>query len=279
MKKAIFLILMSISIFSCEKVDSNSDKRFVTANYYINDSFIGKTDYIYDDSIGLLKSETTRIYGNRYVKNLYAYSSDSISVNQAIYNGTDSIHNQIIIFTSFTSSDKRLVTRIKTYNQENLILTSDRRYSFDLSYHLLQTDYFTGLQLFDFNYNLNNISNYKLLFPRILPPYGNDTIQVSANYLTYQNQAGINNFFLVNMFNLISSDFQTMNLELAGCTFSTADNLLNSLHFLPNTFMDHTYQYTFDPKQRVSSKTLDYVSPVELPPNQLYKVEYIYPSE
>lgn len=276
MKKIILFLLFPIVLLSCKNTDTGSDKRFVKANYYINDSFVGKTDYLYDDSSGLLISETTHIYVNKFVKNLYNYFKDSITVSQVIFNGSDSIHNLIILFTT---GNERLVSRIKTYNNENLTVNSDRIYYYDLSYHILQINYFTGLQLFDFNYTLNAISSYKLLFPRILPPYGNDTIQVSANYLTIVNQPGINNFLLVNMFNVISGEFQTMNLELTGCSFNTAGNLLASLNFIPNTLPDYTYQYTFDSKQRVSTKILDYISPVELPPNQLYKTEYIYPNE
>ncbi len=266
-------ILSTILIISCKKQDSIPDAHFTSANYYINDSLVGKTDYSYDDSSHLLLSETTHLYGNRFVRHLYAYFNDSIVANELIFNGTDSIHNQITIFTT---GNERLVMRIRIFNQDNLIISSDRYYNYGLTNQLQHVDYFSGTQLFDFNYTINNISSYKLLFPRLLPPYGNDTIQVAANYTTFPYQAGINNFLLVNMFNLISSEFQTMNLELAGCTFNTADNLMSSLTFLPTTLPDYTYQYTFDVNNRVSTKTLDYVSPVELPPNQLYKVVYIY---
>jgi hypothetical protein len=248
----------------------------MTANYYVNDSFIGKTDYLYDDSSGLLKSEITRINGNQYVKHLYIYFSDSILVNQVIFNGTDSVHNLVTIFTT---GNNRLINRIMTYSLEYLTVSSDRTYLYNSSNQMQQVNYFSGTQIFDFNYMVNSIANYKLLLPRFLPPYGNDTIQVSASYTVFRNQPGINNFILVTMFNLISSEFQTMNLELAGCTFNTSENLLVQLNLTPGTLPGYVYDYTFDSKQRVSTKMLDYSSPVELPPNQLYRVEYIYPVE
>ncbi|MDB5228383.1 MAG: hypothetical protein JWN78_2576 [Bacteroidota bacterium] len=254
--KNFILFLFALALFSCKKTELPAELRIKIAKYYRNDSLMGQAEYGYNTVTGLLETERIQLNINNYfVQHTYNYMNDSIEIDENMFNGVDTVRNLVVLYITGTN---HLVSKINVFSKPFLVLTAQRNYVYDGSSHLTQINRFATKELYDFLFTGGDLSSYKILSPGILT--GTDTTQFDLTYTTKATQRGINFNSGINPDAVPGFMENTINVDLAGCTFNTAANLVLTSQqeilgqITPGGQPVTSYSYTFDNHGRVESK-------------------------
>jgi hypothetical protein len=246
------LFLFVACMFGCKKQDAPTDLRIKSIRYFRDDTAMGQINYAYSEYTHLLEREDV-YYPNYYVRHIYIYQNDSITIQQAVFAGTDTAYETIVIHISGT---KHLVSEITSPFKTSTYVYAGER--------LATSAFVPTSAVKDIVFESGDITAYRVLVANPFSAGGTDTLTNELSYVNRPSQPGINFIPYIEQqaLNIPFYPFEnTMNLELTGCTFNLHDHLLerDSIH-TSSSDVTLDYSYTFDNFGRVTTKT--YKSPL-----------------